>query len=73
MKKWLCLALPLLALLSPLTVAAHEFWMLPGSFLIPPGGKTSLNLASGEDFPGESGDGALAVSEMGVSATAHDR
>lgn len=52
MKKWLCLTLPLLALLSPLAVAAHEFWMLPGSFLIPPGGKTSLTLASGEDFRG---------------------
>ena len=45
-------ALRLLALLSPLTVVAHEFWMLPGDFVVAPGGKTSLTLASGEDFRG---------------------
>ena len=39
MTKWmLCAALRVLVLLSPLTSAAHEFWMLPGAFILPPGG-----------------------------------
>lgn len=53
MNKWLGHALALLVTLGPAAGAAHEFWMLPGQFVVPPGGRTSLTLASGEDFRGQ--------------------
>lgn len=53
MKKWLCPLLALLALLVPVAAGSHEFWMLPRSFVVAPGGTTSLTLASGEDFRGD--------------------
>jgi uncharacterized GH25 family protein len=52
MKRWLCLSVAFLAAFAALPAAAHEFWMLPASFVVSPGGKTSLTLASGEDFRG---------------------
>jgi hypothetical protein len=52
MSEWLNFSLALMLLLSPVASAAHEFWMVPGSFQLPPGGKTSLTVASGEDFRG---------------------
>ena len=52
MNKRLCPSLALLLLLAPLAASCHEFWMLPKSFVVAPGGKTSLTLASGEDFRG---------------------
>lgn len=33
--------------------AAHEFWMLPKAFVLPPGSATELSLAVGENFVGE--------------------
>ena len=53
MTAWLCRAIALFALLAPAPGLAHEFWMLPASFTVPPGGRTSLTLASGEDFRGQ--------------------
>ena len=53
MNRWLCHAVMLLSMLVPAAAAAHEFWMLPASFTVPPGGRTSLMLASGEDFRGQ--------------------
>ncbi|NPC58698.1 DUF4198 domain-containing protein [Caenimonas soli] len=53
MKKWLHPLLALLALLVPVIAESHEFWMLPRSFVVAPGGTTSLTLASGEDFRGD--------------------
>jgi uncharacterized GH25 family protein len=52
MNKRLAAPLALLVLLIPLAAAAHEFWMLPKAFVVPPGGTTSLTMASGEDFRG---------------------
>lgn len=52
MKKWLCPPLALLLLLASAGAGSHEFWMLPKSFVVAPGGTTSLTLASGEDFRG---------------------
>ena len=52
-RKWLSPLFVLLSLLAPLGAGAHEFWMLPRSFHVAPGGTTSLTLASGEDFRGD--------------------
>lgn len=52
MKKWLNFSLVLMILLAPPAASSHEFWMVPGNFVLPPGGKTSLTVASGEDFRG---------------------
>lgn len=46
-------ALAALALIVAAPLGAHEFWMLPGSFHLPPGQSTTLSLAVGEDFAGE--------------------
>ena len=32
---------------------AHEFWMLPAAFAVPPGGLASLSLSVGQDFAGD--------------------
>jgi len=52
MNTWLSPSWALLALLFHLSASSHEFWMVPSSFAVPPGGKASLTLASGEDFRG---------------------
>lgn len=46
-------ATALLALLAMLPAQAHEFWMLPSSFVTPQTGATSLTLSVGENFTGE--------------------
>jgi uncharacterized GH25 family protein len=52
-RAWRGRLIGLLAVVAPFAAASHEFWLAPKNFHVPPGGSTSLTLASGEDFRGD--------------------